>query len=105
MTEVQTYTAQIYIAGDIDHAKTICQHFVYDVGLCVTVEPVDYIYTGGREAGVRVGLINYPRFPAEPEAIFARALELAELLQVKLSQHSFTIVATDKTVFSTRRAA
>jgi hypothetical protein len=105
MTESQTYTAQIYIGGDIVHAKQFCQSYCMAVGLCVTIEPVDYVYTGGCEAGVRVGLINYPRFPADPEAIFAQALDLARRLREALAQHSFSIVATDKTVFETLRAA
>lgn len=103
--EVQTYTAQIYIGGDYAQAKRACQRYCMDIGLCVTVEPVDYIYTGGCEAGVRVGLINYARFPAEPADIFARALDLARVLRVELAQHSFSIVATDKTIFETVRAA
>lgn len=103
MKEVPTYTAQIYIGGDYAQAKAICQRHVMDAGLCVTVEPVEYVYTGGCEAGVRVGLINYARFPAEPADIFARALGLARLLREALAQHSFSIVGTDKTVFETVR--
>ena len=103
--EVLTYTAEIYIAGDYAAAKYICQRHCMDVGLCVTVEPVEYVSTGGCEAGVRVGLINYPRFPTDPEAIFAKALNLARLLRVELAQHSFSIVATDRTVFESVREA
>ncbi len=103
MTEVPTYTATIFIAGDYAQAKARCQRYVMDVGLCITVEPVEYVYTGGCEAGVRVGLINYARFPAEPADIFARALGLARVLRVELAQHSFSVVATDKTVFETTR--
>jgi len=47
MIQSQTYTAQIYIGGDIAHAKQICQSHCMAVGLCVTIEPVDYVYTGG----------------------------------------------------------
>lgn len=103
MIEVSTYTAQIYIGGDYARAKQFCQRFCLEAGLCVTVEPVEYVYTGGCEAGVRVGLINYARFPAEPADIFAQALMLARVLRIELSQHSFSIVATDKTVFETTR--
>jgi hypothetical protein len=104
MIEVPTYTAQIYIGGDVQAATQFCQRHVMDVGLCVTVEPVEFVYTGGREGGVRVGLINYARFPTEPVDIFARALNLARLLRAELAQHSFSIVATDKTVFETVRS-
>lgn len=105
MNEATTYTATIFIGGDHSQAKNTCQRYCYDRGLCVTVEPVEYVYTGGCEAGVRVGLINYPRFPAEPADLFARALDLARVLRVELGQHSFSIVATDKTLFESVRAA
>lgn len=105
MTQANTYTAQIYIGGDLDTARRVCRDFCYSEGLCVTVEPVEFIYTGASETGVRVGLINYPRFPAEPAAIWAQAWTLAELLMQALAQHSFTIVATDKTEFFSRRAS
>lgn len=105
VTEVQTYTAKIYIGGDYGQAKNTCQRYCAERGLCVTVEAVEYVYTGGCEAGVRVGLINYARFPAEPSDIFAQALDLARVLRVELGQHSFSIVATDKTIFDTTRAA
>jgi hypothetical protein len=97
-----TYTAAIYIAGDLDTARATCRHFCMS-GLCVTLESVEFIYTGGAETGVRVGLINYPRFPAEPADIFAKAEALADRLMNDLCQHSYSIVATDKTVWKSRR--
>lgn len=100
--EVPTYTVAIYLAGDLADARRICREFCMR-GLCVTVEPIEFIYTGGAETGVRVGLINYPRFPAKPEAIFAAAEELARVLIEGLHQHSASIVATDKTVWLSRR--
>lgn len=100
--EATTYTAAIYVAGPPADAERICREFVLR-GLCVTVEPVEFIYTGGQERGVRVGLINYPRFPADPAAIFATAEELALALIEGLHQHSASIVATDKTVWMSRR--
>lgn len=100
--ETTTYTAAIYVAGRQAEAERICREFVLR-GLCVTVEPVEFIYTGGQERGVRVGLINYPRFPADPSAIFATAEELAEALIEGLHQHSASIVASDNTVWLSRR--
>lgn len=72
-------------------------------GLCVTVEPVEFIYTGGQERGVRVGLINYPRFPCDPTEIFIRAEMLASALVEGMHQHSASIVASDRTVWISRR--
>ena len=103
MTECQSYNVQILIAGDISTAKMTCRKWCMDIGGCVTVEPLDYIYTGGEEAGVRVGLINYPRFPAEPDEIIERAKTLAELLMVDLCQHSYSIVTPENTIWRSRR--
>lgn len=100
-----TYTASIYIGGDLDTARRVCREFCYAQGECVTVEPLEFIYTGACETGVRVGLINYPRFPKEPAEIWDRAWALANLLLEALCQHSFTVVATDRTEFFSRRAA
>lgn len=100
--EVSTYTVTIYIAGELTDARRICRN-VCMRGLCVTVEPLDFVYTGGAEAGVRIGLINYPRFPAEPEELFVKAEALAITLMEGLYQHSVSIVATDKTVWLSRR--
>lgn len=100
--EAKTYTAQIYIAGPAQEAGKICREFCLR-GLCVTIEPVEFVYTGGQESGVRVGFINYPRFPSEPETIFAVAEELALVLIDKLHQHSASIVASDRTVWLSRR--
>lgn len=97
--EVPTYTAQIYLGGPISDAMRTARAFCDRVGLCVTVEPVSYLYTGGSTDGVRVGLINYGRFPAEPEIIFATAEELALLLIPAMGQESASIVATDRTVW------
>lgn len=103
MTPTPTYTAQIYIAGDLDTARRVCREFVWQIGECVTIEPVEYIYKGGAETGVRVGFINYPRFPQPEAEIWDRAWTLAERLLDALRQWSFTIVATDRTVFFSRR--
>lgn len=67
-TAVPTLRFDIFMAGDVSQAKLVCREYCYAVGLCVHIEPVDFIYTGGEEDGFKVGLINYPRFPiSEPE--------------------------------------
>lgn len=97
-----TYTAAIYVAGPQVEAEQICRQFVLE-GLCVTVEPVEFIYTGGQERGVRIGLINYPRFPSEPASILATAERLANALIDGMHQHSASIVASDQTIWLSRR--
>ena len=105
ITSAPTYRLDIFIAGDLAVAKNICREFVYAAGLCVTVEPISYIYTGGEESGVRVGLINYPRFPADRLEIDNKAFQLAQRLMFGLCQHSFSIVGPEKTEWFSRRPA
>ena len=86
--KTETYTAHIYIGGDLDAARQVCRQYAYEIGECVTVEPVEFIYKGGAETGVRVGFINYPRFPSSPAVIFAKATDLAKQLLIALCQQS-----------------
>jgi hypothetical protein len=105
-TEVaSSYPISIFIAGNYDFATAICSSFCDEVGFCVTVAPARYVYTGGCEEGVVVGLINYPRFPAEPADIKARAIELGMRLREGLRQESFSVqTPTTTTWFSWREA-
>ena len=97
-----TYTADIYVAGPIHQAEIICQEFCL-IGLCVSISETTFVYTGGKEFGVRVTLINYPRFPKEPSFIKAQALELAKVLVEKMFQGSASVVCSDETFFISRR--
>jgi hypothetical protein len=97
-----SYWVWIYVAGDLEEVKRICQKYC-EIGLCVTVEKVEFIYTGGREYGVRVGLINYPKFPSSREHIYSLAVDLAKLLREELYQDSVLIMDEDKTEWFTRR--
>lgn len=101
--QVKTYTVQIKMAGDIETAKRLLRRECYHCGLCVTVEPTTYIYTGGEETGFVVGFLKYPRFPAPNESIFALAKEIAEKLMDECCQMSALLVATDKTVWLSRK--
>lgn len=99
----KTFWARIYMSGPIEVAKqTIRQECLRD-GLCVTIEPTTFIYTGGEEAGYVVGLINYPRFPNSPEAIEARARDLMEKLLDATFQHSALMMTANNTEWITRR--
>ena len=44
-----------------------------------------------------IGFVNYPRFPSEPAALFARAKQIAERLIPALCQWSALLVAHDRT--------
>lgn len=98
-TEAPSYPVSIFVGGSAWEAETICRAYGDEVGLCVTVSETKYIYTGGETAGVIVGLINYPRFPSTPDAIWAHAETLALRLIEGLKQESASIQAPDKTVW------
>lgn len=107
MTEktVASFSVDIHMAGDINVAAMVIQRYAAETGLCVTLSPQSFIYTGGREEGFRVGFINYPRFPAEPSDITSRAHDLARNLVVQLGQHSYSIVTPRETTWVSRRPA
>lgn len=100
-----TFQATIFVAGNIHLIEFECQKYCDEVGLCVTVEPVKFIYTGGDETGARVGLINYPRFPESNTGdILVKAENLLDILIEKCDQRSGTIVTTTGTHYYERRS-
>jgi hypothetical protein len=100
-----TFWARLYLSGPIDVAKQVCREECLREGLCVTIEPTTFVYTGGEEAGYVVGLINYPRFPSDPAAILARAKELAVHLMQRTAQWSALVMTPDGTEWLTCRTA
>jgi hypothetical protein len=74
-----------------------------EIGLCVSVKDCNYIYTGGAESGVEVGLIQYPPFKTSPQLIWEKAKVLALRLAEANHQWSCTVVADNETVFLSRR--
>ena len=96
---VPAHAITIFMAGDLSIAEDVCRRFCDEHGECVTVEPTTYVYTGGQEVGVRVGFINYARFPRLPPEIYRRAGELALRLRVALRQDSFTLQTPTESVF------
>lgn len=95
----QTYWAKIYISGPIEKIKDICREYCLLWGLCVTVEPTTFIYSGGEEAGVVIGLINYPRFPSEPSRVKVTAISLARILLKNTFQKSVLVTTPDETTW------
>lgn len=100
-----TCVFQIVIAGDYGTAHAVCREFCMAEGFCVTLERVEYIYTGGAESGIRVGCINYPRFPASEDELLAKVRRLACLLRERLHQHSYSIIGPSETEWFTVRPA
>ena len=92
-TQAPTHEIKIYTTGSLEQVKQICREYCKEVGLCVTVTPTLFIYTGGEETGVEVGLRNYPRFPTNSTKLMGTASALAEKLLKGLCQNS--IMLTD----------
>lgn len=85
-----TYRVTIYLAGTLPDIEAVCRRFCLR-GLCVTVTPTIYLFTGGQESGAMIGLINYPRFPKEPAEIRLLARALAIDLMNHCCQRSCTV--------------
>jgi hypothetical protein len=88
------YDGPVHAHSEVER---LCQRYVNEVGLCVTVKPTHFFYVRGNEPGVEVGIINYPRYPKEPEEILNHALAIARRLKAEFKQERVTIVTTDKT--------
>lgn len=101
-TEASTWEVKIFIAGSIGHCKELLSEYAMR-GACYSVDPTTFIYTGGREDGMVVRLINYPRFPSSGQGITDAAIALAEFLIIGLHQHSCTVQAPDRTIWLSRR--
>lgn len=99
----QTFVIRLYLSGPIEVAKQLIRAECLREGLCVTIDPTTFIYTGGEEEGYVVGLVNYPRFPVEPEALMRRARHLMHKLLEGTHQHSALMVASDTTEWVTKR--
>lgn len=88
----QTRVIELFMAGDIEHAKQVIRRFCMDRPCCVTVTPTTYIYNGGEEAGFVVGVRNYPRFPADSHSLREEAGDLGDALREALAQNSYMVV-------------
>lgn len=100
--EAPAWEARIFIAGSLEHCKILLARYAVR-GACFSVEPTEFIYTGGRETGCVIRLINYPRFAEDPLAITAQAVALAEVLLVDLHQASCTVQTPERAYWLTRR--
>jgi hypothetical protein len=103
---VPTYTATIYVGRKqresglvfkADAARKWLQDYT-TCGLCVSITETEFVYTGGNEPGLTVGLINYPRFPSSRDEIRKHAIAIAEGLLSLYQQHKVSIVFPDETL-------
>lgn len=99
----KSFPITIHIGGKYSQAQKILQKYCNEVGFCVTMNTVHYIYKDGIEFGIQVGLINYPRFPSDPATLTTKAIEIAELLRVGLNQESFSVETPVETIWYSYR--
>lgn len=102
---VDTHTIRLFVAGDAGEACRLLRQECYppNEGLCVTVTPTTFIYSGGSEVGVEIGFVNYPRFPTTEEELWSRACVVAARLVVGLCQWSALLVGPTKTEWINKR--
>lgn len=98
-----TYWVRIYLSGPIEQAKQTIRRECLRKGLCVTIEPTTFIYTGGEEQGYVVALVNYPKFPSEPVELVKRARSLMMMLLADTFQHSAMLMTPKTTEWVTLR--
>lgn len=96
------YEARIWIAGPFDRLLDVLAEAALD-GACYSVERTVFVYTGGREDGATVRIINYGRFPKTKPEMWAAALKLAKHLIVALHQGSCTVQDDTSSAFISRR--
>ncbi len=94
---VDTYWVKVFVAGNPTDAKRILAGECWHEGMCVTVTPTTFVYTGGMEEGVEVGLTNSPRFPTTPDKLLDRARTLAVVLRDGMYQKTALVQAQDVT--------
>lgn len=98
-----THWVKLYLSGPIDIAKQVIRAECLSDGLCVTIEPTHFVYTGGEESGYVVGLINYPRFPVDPTSLEQRAHDLMLKLLDGTYQHSALMMTPTVTKWISKR--
>lgn len=101
-TACDPISIDIFIGGNRAAATEACREFCLE-GLCVTISETDFVFTGGMESGVRVGLINYARFPTGGDVLLEKAKRLAVFLIERLHQSSCTVMAPQGSFFLSRR--
>ena len=100
---LKSWWAWIYVGGDLATAEMVCRESCFERGLCVTIKPVKYIFTGGTEEGVQIGMIKYVPFPEEKKALVDRAIKLGQKIAEANFQWSYTVITRDESIYRSRR--
>lgn len=111
MKRLDTFTANIYLGlrhgysdtiSSVDEVRIWLQSFCNTIKVGVTLTPTEFIYVDGREPGVIIGLINYPRFPRSEEDIKAIAIGMTKGLMESFHQERISIVFSNETIMLER---
>lgn len=81
--------AKILIAGEHERCKELCREFCKR-GFCVSVKPIQIIWTGGEEPGCEVYFFEYPRMVRKD--IKEQGLMLLDFLIIGMGQKTGTLV-------------
>ena len=98
-----SWTITLYIGGNADEVTRLLACKAAEIGACWSVEPTEFVYSGGREKGVIVRRIAYARFPSDADAAMLEMGRLGEMLARETGQGSFSVVGPDLSAFMSRR--
>jgi len=109
MKSVKTYTATIYVGlqegyegltHTYNEARNLLQEYCNENKLCVSFKKIDFIYPNGKENGIEIGLINYPRFPFKNhnQELHEISIKIAKMLMKNFKQKRCSIVFDDETI-------
>lgn len=99
----ESFTVTLYIGGCITTAKAVLARMAAETGACWSVEPTEFIYSGGRETGMAIRDLNYARFPRTVKAVEDRMAVVAVDLMDVLGQGSCSLVGPTQSRYLTRR--
>ena len=100
---VPAYWCWLYVAGNMNEIEIVCRKFVFPNGVCVTIEPLKYVFAGGAEEGARIGFIQYVPFVEQDKKILEKAKSIGKLISENNFQWSFSIIDPYKSYFFSRR--
>ncbi len=101
--EISGYWANVFVAGDLRVSELALREICFPQGLCATIEPTKYVFAGGTEDGVRVGLIQYPPFPEEESKILEKAILVGRKIAEANFQWSYSVITPVKNYYFSRR--
>lgn len=82
----------------VQEVEKLLEQYCNDNGCGLTVTETKFIYKNGKEPGVIVGLINYPRYPCTAIDLQDCAIDIARILKNGFRQERVTVVTNTLTL-------